>query len=258
MFKRLSDADLLRISGLMLVALAILVGLGTWQWRRKAWKEDLVATISARLRAAPADNSAFKTMACPPVEQAGLAASCEYMPVSLTGSFDHANERHVYAGIEKPAGGVGGQGYWIMTPLRLEPSTDTIAVSRGFVPDTGMSETALAGMRPAGVITIAGLVRGAELRTTFINANDPAKNTWYLRSPAELFAGLTPKLTWPGFFVDLQSPVPPGGLPQPTAGRLDIPNRHLEYALTWWGLAVTLLAVYVAFAADRLRAAKPP
>ena len=140
MLKRFRDAGLLRISALVLAAFALLVGLGTWQWRRKAWKEDLVSTIAARLKAEPADNAAFSAMRCAAIDQVGLAGSCEYLPVKLTGTFDHANERHVYAGIEKPAGGVGGQGYWIMTPFKLAPGgAEAIAVSRGFVPDTGMS-----------------------------------------------------------------------------------------------------------------------
>jgi surfeit locus 1 family protein len=37
--------------------------------------------------------------------------------------------------------------------------------------------------------------------------------------------------------------------------RLELPNRHLEYALTWYGLAATLVGVYLAFAISRLRAA---
>ena len=36
--------------------------------------------------------------------------------------------------------------------------------------------------------------------------------------------------------------------------RLELPNRHLEYALTWYGLGATLAGVYLAFAVSRLRA----
>ena len=50
---------------------------------------------------------------------------------------------------------------------------------------------------------------------------------------------------------------PPGGLPRGGVTRLDLPNRHLEYALTWYGLALTLIGVYGAFAASRLRLARP-
>ncbi len=32
-----------------------------------------------------------------------------------------------------------------------------------------------------------------------------------------------------------------------------IPNNHLQYAVTWFGLALTLVGVYAAFALTRLR-----
>ena len=56
------------------------------------------------------------------------------------------------------------------------------------------------------------------------------------------------------FTIDADArPEPPGGLPRGGVTRLDLPNRHLEYALTWYGLALTLIGVYAAFAASRLR-----
>ena len=56
------------------------------------------------------------------------------------------------------------------------------------------------------------------------------------------------------FWIDADAqPEPPGGLPKGGATRLDLPNRHLEYAITWYGLALTLIGVYLAFAAGRLR-----
>jgi surfeit locus 1 family protein len=97
-------------------------------------------------------------------------------------------------------------------------------------------------------------VRSAEHRGVFTGANDPDRNIYYLRRPAE-FVGLDLPSEGLGGFVDLLSPVPPGGLPGPTAGRIDIPNRHLEYVLTWYGLALTLVGVFVAFARGRLKAA---
>jgi cytochrome oxidase assembly protein ShyY1 len=55
------------------------------------------------------------------------------------------------------------------------------------------------------------------------------------------------------FFLDLEVSDVPGGWPRGGVTRIDLPNRHLEYALTWFALAGTLLAVFVAFAASRLR-----
>ena len=253
---RVQSAGLLIPTIAMLCALALLLGLGTWQWNRKAWKEDLVATIAARSAARPIDAAAFATLQCAPVEVVGLAKACDYTRVSLTGSFDVTAERHIYTGIDKPAGGgAGGQGFWIMTPFQIAGGGPVIAVNRGFVPEARKDASTRASGQPSGEVTITGLIRSAELRATFTGANDPAKNFWYLRDPSELFPASSPiKISRPQIYLDLQMPVPTGGLPQPTAGRISIPNRHLEYALTWWALAATLLGVFGAFALGRLKA----
>ena len=44
---------------------------------------------------------------------------------------------------------------------------------------------------------------------------------------------------------------PAGGQPLPLAGKIELPNRQLEYALTWFSLAATLFAVFVIFASRR-------
>lgn len=256
----LSDAGLRWPTLAMLVALSILLGLGTWQWNRKAWKEELIATIQARSVALPVTIEQWLGRACRPVDAVGLAASCEYVAVRLTGTFDHAHERRVYTGIAKPAGGgLGGQGYWIMTPFKvagqIEGRDVVVAVSRGFVPEDRKEPATRAPGQSQGEVEIVGLIRSAEPRATFTGENAPTKNVWYLRSPAELFADqkvLSPRLGT--FFVDLVLPKPQGGLPEPTAVRINIPNRHLEYALTWWALALTLIGVYGAFVWSRLRA----
>ena len=61
------------------------------------------------------------------------------------------------------------------------------------------------------------------------------------------------------FFVDADAePANPGGFPRGGATRLVLPNRHLEYALTWYGLALTLIGVFTAFARGRLRSLRQP
>ena len=255
------SASQLRVAGLLVPAIAtvcalgLLLGLGTWQWNRKAWKEELVATITSRSTAAPIDAAAFAQLKCEPQEMVGLALSCDYTSVRLPGVFDLTNERHVYTGIDKPAGGgIGGQGFWIMTPFRIAGTGQTIAVNRGFVPETRKAPASRSEGQLSGELTVTGLIRSAEPRATFTGANDPAKNFWYVRNPAELYPATGDvKIERPQLYLDWLSPIPPGALPQPTAGRVNIPNRHLEYALTWWALAVTLLGVFGVFAVGRLR-----
>ena len=101
----------------------------------------------------------------------------------------------------------------------------------------------------------------------FAAQNDPTHNIWYwpdlAAMTASAFAGGPRKRrggpqaarTLPLVIEADAKPAPPGGLPRGGVTRLDLPNRHLEYALTWYGLAATLVGVYLAFAISRLRAA---
>jgi surfeit locus 1 family protein len=211
-------------------ALAILVGLGTWQLQRKQWKEALLAEIAARGAAAPVTS---------------LSGAQEYQRIVLDGQFEPSPQRFVFIAVPKQASGVGGPGYWVFQPFRIATTTGVVMqvfVNRGFVPEA----EARAGQNawPSDATRIEGIVRRAEVRTAFSNANDPVKNVYYVRSPTEFVAGLAlPKSPALNIYVDMTGPVPATGLPLPMVGKITIPNRHLEYALTWYALAATLAGV---------------
>jgi surfeit locus 1 family protein len=59
------------------------------------------------------------------------------------------------------------------------------------------------------------------------------------------------------FYVEADATPNPGGWPRGGQTRLNLPNNHLQYALTWYGIALTLIGVFVAFAWPRLRPSKP-
>ncbi|MCL4767964.1 MAG: SURF1 family protein [Hyphomicrobiaceae bacterium] len=246
-----------------LAALAVLVGLGSWQWQRKTWKEELIATIAARASAEPLLPERWSSLACRPLGEAGLAESCEFTTVRLIGRFDHAGERHVFT--NAPRGAVpGGPGYWVLTPFDRAAGDARLYVNRGFVPEARKDPQTRPDGQVSGEIEIIGQIRTAEQRGPFTGAATPAANIWFLRHPRELLgasdASAAELARWQGkgpsgldFYVDQISPVPPGGLPAPRASRIEIPNRHLEYALTWWGLALTLVGIFAAFVLSRRR-----
>ncbi len=83
-------------------------------------------------------------------------------------------------------------------------------------------------------------------------------NLWYWRDLDGLFQaafGAGDRVSRAPFFVDAEAPAP-GGWPKGGATRLELPNRHLEYAITWFGLAAALAAVFAAYAVPRLRRCK--
>lgn len=224
----------------MLAALAILLGLGTWQLQRKAWKEGLLAEIAARTTAAPiALDEALRRW------QAG--EDLEYARARVAGRFLHDKERFYYAP------GKEGPGFHIYTPLETSGGV-IVLVNRGFVPDRFKDRSQRRDGLPTGATEVTGLLRASGRTGWFTPANDVAANLWFWRDlagMAESAFGTDAKRVAP-FFLDEEAH---GANAWPRGGvtRLELPNRHLEYALTWYGLALGLIGVYSAFAIGRLR-----
>jgi len=239
----------------MAISLPTLVGLGIWQWRRLGEKEALLARIEARTKL-PAQAVSLKELVA-----SGLSADqLDYTPVTLNGRFLNADEVQIFTNRpDAEAGHLSGVGYDVLTPFAAEGG-GVILVNRGFVPDQKRSP----GTRPQGQLegplTIAGLVRRPERRSFLDAADDPQKGYFAVRDPAAILAaaltGTERSSLGPiveGYYVDLRAPVPPGGLPEPNETSIAIPNNHLQYALTWWGLALVFLVMFGLFLRSRSR-----
>jgi surfeit locus 1 family protein len=221
-----------------LLAFAVLIALGTWQIERKAWKEALVASLTERLAVPPQALPSAKDWA--KLDRAGD----EYRRIKFTASFDNAREALVFAAASAFRPDVTSPGYWVFTPARLADGS-LVIVNRGFVPDARRDPQS----RPQGQITetveITGALRWRDERHWFTPADDASHNFWFTRDPAGIAAakGLDPKSVAP-FYVEQEAPTPPGGLPQPGKLVVALPDNHLQYALTWYGLAAVLAAVF--------------
>ena len=219
---------------LSLGALAVLVSLGIWQVERLRWKEGVIATIEARIHAAPASLTAVEN------RQAG-GQDIDYVPVTVTGRFLHAGERAFLSTRE------GQSGWNIYTPLILADGRTAVFVNRGFVP-YALKDSA---RRPAGevegTVTVSGLARSAPAAKpgSFVPDNEPARNEFFWRSLPDMAAGLSLPLGVKllPFFVDAGPAVAPGGWPVGGTTVIDIPNDHLQYAITWFGLAAALASM---------------
>lgn len=228
---------------LTLGALAVLLGLGTWQWQRMGEKTALIATIKERSQrpAEPLPAAAIWDG----LDMAGLA----YRPVTATGRFDHSREAHVFFSLPKPMQGVGGPGYLVLTPLALKEG-GTVLINRGFVPEIRKAVATRAEGQVADDVTVSGLLRLPEPRGRFSNPDDPAKNVYYVRDPAAIARALGIGAVAP-FIIDMTGPLPPGRLPVPGATQVDIPNNHFSYAMTWWSLAGVLAIIALMLARGR-------
>jgi surfeit locus 1 family protein len=220
-----------------LLVFIILIGLGTWQVQRKAWKEALIASLTERLADAP------RALPAPATWSKLDPASDEYRRVTFTAQFDHAAEALLYGAASAFRPDVSGPGDWVFTPARL-PDGSIVMIDRGFVPEDHKDPTSRAEGQIAGPVTIVGALRWPETRHWFTPVDDAAHNLFFTRDPQAIASakGLGPVAP---FYIEQEAPVPPGGLPSPGKIVVNLPNNHLQYIVTWYGLAAALVGVYL-------------
>ncbi|CAN7198735.1 SURF1 family protein [Rhizobium rhizogenes] len=216
---------------ILLVALGILLALGTWQVERLHWKEGLLADIAERQSAPAVPLSAIETMAA-------SSGDIEYRVVTASGHYLNDKERHFFTTNE------GDAGYHVYTPLQLVDGR-YLFVNRGFVPDVDKAPEKRMQGQLTGEQTVTGLAR-AKLASqpSGIPDNDLAKDIFYWKDLDAMAAsdGLPKDKVLP-FFVDAGKAPNPGGLPIGGVTIVDLPNSHLQYAVTWYGLAAALVAI---------------
>ena len=212
-------------------ALAVLIGLGFWQVQRLHEKEALLTTIAERM-AAP-ETPVDRVLSLPVPEM-------EWRRVSAQGRFLHDKEAYVYA-TEFDL----GLGVHVLTPLVID-NGGTVLVDRGFVPLSSKAPETRETGQVEGDISVSGIVRLEGERNLFTPAADEGQRMWYWRDIDGIARTLGLMLRAPVVIVADQ-PANPGGLPRFAGYRVDIPNNHLQYALTWFGLAATLLGVYLVY-----------
>lgn len=234
------DATVFTVAGV-----AILVGLGIWQLDRKTWKENLIATVTARLVRAP------ENLAPRPNWGELTQGNDEYRRVTFSAEFLPGEEALVYTAGSSFRPDIHGAGYWVFAPARL-PGGSIVVINRGFVPQSRKDPATRAEGAPLGPTDIVGVLRWPEARGTFTPADEPRNNVWYARDVTAIAAAKK----WDSaasFYVEQEAPVPPGGFPSPGKLSLSLPDNHLQYALTWFGLALGLAGVYVVWLAGQLR-----
>ncbi|MBS0638788.1 MAG: SURF1 family protein [Proteobacteria bacterium] len=211
------------------VAVLILLGLGTWQVERLQWKRAILAQIDAGERA-------------PPVP---LGPHPEpFTKVTVSGRFRFDKAALYGAEVRQERGGA------IMGAQQIVPLERTgappILVERGWVPGTPSSQVD----QPTGEVAVTGYVRPGEPAHWFTPATDLAARRFYALDPEAMGVALGLPKPAPFVLVALGS-VPPGQYPVP-AGSLPRPqNNHLSYAITWYGLAVAAIAVFIVWARKR-------
>jgi surfeit locus 1 family protein len=222
----------------VIVGVLVLTGLGVWQVQRLQWKEAMLGRIAA-LQGAPPEPLGVV------LNRLGDGGRPEVVQVdfvrvqTVCPTLQQTPTLRLYAIL----GGVMGRR--LITACAIQAGRfRTLLVDRGFVPD----ETPLASAAPRGPTLeapVIGVLRAPPQQGWLTPASDPAKNDWRARNLPAMAKALGASSPAPVFLM-LESPRPQSGVPMPAAVPTDIPNNHLGYALTWFGLALGLIGVYVA------------
>lgn len=219
---------------LLPIALAVLVSLGTWQVNRLSWKQDLLAAIEQRSQSEPADLEAIEAAL-------GAGEAIDYRAARASGRFLNDKERHFFATFE------GQSGFYIYTPLQLDDGR-FLLINRGFVPYDRKEASTRPDSLLDGEQQVTGLARArlSEKPSFMVPENDEAANIFYWKDLDRMAAsvGLPADKVLP-FFLDADSTPVPGGLPRGGVTVIDLPNSHLQYAITWYGLALALAGVSI-------------
>lgn len=210
----------------------ILLGLGIWQVQRLQWKEGLIAQRDAAVAAAP----------IAPPQTLDAARAAQFRHVAADGVFQNGKEMFLAAASDE-----GQSGYQVLTPLAMTDGR-VLFVNRGFISLELKDKAKRAAGEPEGKMHVVGLLRvpPAAKPSFFLPDNRPDLNLWFwIDLPAMAkAAGIADPVP---FYVDADKTPNPGGWPKGGVTRLDLPNDHLQYAITWFSLAVALIVIYVLY-----------
>lgn len=212
------------------LGIAVLLALGTWQLFRLGEKQALLAEIAERAKAAPL--SLTEVLA-----RRDAGTDIEFDAVKLRGVFDHASERHKLASFE------GSPGWQIITPFKSDEGIVAL-VDRGVVPadkkDAAKRNESSAPMELNAVVRAHSHERGF-----FDPDNDAEANLWYWWDvPAMLSSvAIGPDLQVAPFILQELPGSDPNRFPRPAGPDVQLRNNHLQYAITWFSFAATLLVI---------------
>lgn len=211
----------------MVFVLIVLTGLGTWQVYRLQWKEALISRVDSRVHGEP--------VAAPDNWSAVTRDNSEYLHVYVDGKYLYKDESLSYTLTDL------GDGYWVMTPMQLD-NGKIIIVNRGFIP-TEQVKAFLASTpgQDSADHHVTGLLRITEPKGAFLRNNIPAQNKWYSRDVAAMAAHWQLENVAP-YFIDADKNQNADGVQYPVGGltQIQFPNHHLQYAITWYVMAILM------------------
>jgi cytochrome oxidase assembly protein ShyY1 len=227
-----------------LVMVALFVGLGVWQLQRRIEKHALIAALTERLAAAPG------ALPVPSQWTALTPERDEFRRVSFSATYEPRPDAMVYSSGSAVRDDISGPGTWAFLPARL-PGGETVVVNAGFVQNTMQDRTqqdrAVTQLITSEPVMLTGYIRFPEAAGTLTPPENPAKRLWFTRD----HRAMARALGWgeggrpvAPFYIDLEQPVPASGMPKPGPLQVHLKDDHLQYAITWFGLAGAVLIAF--------------
>jgi cytochrome oxidase assembly protein ShyY1 len=239
-----------------LLMLAFFIGLGIWQLQRRVEKHALIAALTERLATPP--------QALPPPSQwrALTPAGDEFRRVRFTATYQRLPDAMVYSSGSAVRTDISGPGTWAFLPARL-PSGETVVINAGFVPnamqDRGTQDRAVAPLVSDAPLTLTGYIRFPEAAGVLMPRQNPAQRLWFTRDHLAMARALGwsegGKQVAP-FYIDLEAPVPLSGVPKPGPLEVHLNDNHMQYAITWFGLAIAVLTAFGVWLRGQWRASR--
>jgi surfeit locus 1 family protein len=222
------------------ILFVILCGLGSWQVQRLHWKLDLIARVDRQIRLPPIPLDDGRTLPVQP--------ETSYTHATLHGHFDNAKETYLFG-----TGSGGAPVYHVIVPF-TDRLGHVVLVDRGVVPKEKLDPATRRAGQIAGETQITGIWRWPDAPSTFTPTPDLAHGIWYAHDLAAIAARDQVTLFQPGI-LEADATPNPGGWPKGGQTVVEFRNQHLSYAITWFGLALCLLGVWLAYHIQKARIA---
>jgi surfeit locus 1 family protein len=209
---------------------AILCALGVWQLERLQWKLALIARVNGHMAAVPLPLDRVMAMD---------GEDAQYRRVVLSGHFDHAREAYVFTT------DAGAPVYHVLTPFTVDDGR-VLMVDRGEIPAEKLDPATRAPGNVAGEARVTGVWRVPDAPGAFTPPPDAAHRIWYARDLAGIAQADHLALAAP-VVIEADASPNPGGWPKGGQTVVSFRNQHLSYAVTWFGLALGLLGIWLAY-----------
>ena len=215
---------------------AILISFGTWQVKRLFWKEALI------------ENYLTQSQSNPITDPAELEKSSinEFKSIGILGRFIHSNEIYITGKTYE-----GNAGFHVITPFIME-NKKIVLINRGWVSESYKNPNKRKFSLTKGLVKLKGIIRYPQKKGYFVPENDGENGFWFTIVPNQIFdfINIVSNKTINDYYIDALRVGEKLTLPIAVDGKPKFRNQHLSYAITWYGLALSLLFVYFSYHAS--------